>query len=291
MVAQLLELGASERHYEVLRDAVHGHDIRQVDLRGGRRRKLDLGLLGSLLQTLQSHRILTQIDLVLGLERLGHIVDQDMVEVVAAQMGVAVGRLNLEHTVAQFENRDIESTAAQVVNGHLHIRILLVQTISQSRGRRLVDDAAHLQARDLARLLGGLTLRIREIGGHGDNRLAHLLTQIILGSLLHLLEDDGRDLLRGILTAVDIHAGSVVVALDDRIGSARDVSRDLVVLLAHETLDRENCSLGIGDSLSLGRVAHLTLRVVGKCHYRRCGAVSLRVGDNHGLVALHYRYA
>ena len=95
-----------------------------------------------LLQTLHRHRILTQVDAVLGLERLGHVVDQHVVEVVAAQMRVAVGRLHLEDAVAQFQNRNIERTAAQVVNGDLHVGALLVQTVGQCRRRRLVDDTA-----------------------------------------------------------------------------------------------------------------------------------------------------
>lgn len=149
----------------------------------------------------------TQVDLVFGLEGLGHVVDQHVVEVVAAQVRIAVGRLHLEHAIAQFQNRDIERTAAQVVHGNLHIAVLLVQTVGQSGGGRLVDDAAHLQAGDFARLLGSPTLRVGEVGRHGDNRLGHLPTQVILGRLLHLLKHDGRNLLRSVLAAVDIHAG------------------------------------------------------------------------------------
>ena len=158
MVAQLLELCTRQRHYKVLRYAVYRHDVRKVDLRRGRRRQLDLGLLGSLLQTLQGHRILTQVDTVLGLECLGHVVDQHVVEVIATEVSISVGRLNLEDTVAQLQNRDIERTAAQVVHGNLHILVLLVQTVSQSRSRGLVDYTAYLQTCNLTGLLGSLTL-------------------------------------------------------------------------------------------------------------------------------------
>ena len=291
MVAQLLELGARQRHHEVLRNAVHRHDVGQVDLRRGRGRKLDLRLLGSLLQTLQGHRILTQVDAVLGLESLGHVVDQHVVEVVASQVRVAVGGLHLEDTVAQLQNRNIERTAAQVVHGDLHVVLLLVQTVSQRGGRRLVDDTAHLEARDLARLLRGLALRIGEIGRNGDDGLRDLLAQIVLGRLLHLLQNDGRDLLRRIEASVDIDARRVVVAPDDRIGSARDVGGHLVVGLAHETLDREDRALGIRNGLTLRRIADLALAVGGERHDRRGRAVSLRVGDDHGLVALHHCHA
>src|SRR5690606_41687700 len=62
----------------------------------------------------------------------------------------------------------------------------LLQAVGERRGRRLVDDAQHLQAGDRPGVLGRLALRIVEIGGHGDDRLAHLLAEIALGGLLHL---------------------------------------------------------------------------------------------------------
>ena len=291
VVAQLLELGTRERHNEVLRNAVDGHDVRQVDLRGGRGRKFDLRLLGSFLQTLQGHRILAQVDLVLGLERLGHVVDQHVVEVVAAQVGIAVGRLHFEDAVAQLEDRNIERTAAEVIHGDLHIAALLVHTVGQCGCGRLVDDTAHLQPGDLASLLRSLALRVGEIGGNRDDSLRNLLSEVVFGRFLHLLQDDGRNLLRRILAAVDIDARGVVVTLDDRIGGTLYIGRNLIVALAHETLDRKDRTFGVGDGLTLSRVTHLALAVRRESHHRRGRAVSLGVGNNHGLVALHHCYA
>ncbi len=291
VVAQLIELCSREGHHKVLRNAVDGHYVGQVDLGRCRRRELDLGLLGSLFQTLQRHRVLTQVDLMLGLESLGHVVDQHVIEVVAAEMRIAVGRLDLEYAVAEFQNRDIERTAAEVVYGDLHVVLLLVEAVCQCGRSGLVDDTAHFKTCDFAGLLGRLTLRVGEVCRNGYHRLADLLPEIILGRLLHLLQDDCRDLLRRILAAVDVDARGVVVALDDRVGRTRDVVGYLVVLLAHETLDREYRALGVGNCLTLGRVAYLALSVLSECDYRRGSAVSLRVGDDHGLIALHNCYA
>ena len=118
-----------------------------------------------------------------------------------------------------------------------------------------------------------------------------LLSEVVLGRLLHLLEDDGRNLLRRILAAVDVDAGRVVVAADDAVGRTFDVGNDLVVTLAHETLDREDRAFGVGDRLALGRVAHLALAALGERHHRRRGAVTLRVGNHHGFVAFHDGHA
>ena len=95
----------------------------------------------------------------------------------------------------------------------------------------------------------------------------------------------------GVYWRPSIHARSVVVALNDRIGSARDVGSDLVVSLAHETLDREDRALGVGDSLTLGGVADLALALGRERHDGRGRAVSLGVGNYNGLAALHHCHA
>ena len=90
--------------------------------------------------------------------------------------------------------------------------------------------------------------------------LCNLLTQIILGGLLHFLKNHGRYLLSGVQAAVDVYAGHVVVALDYLIRYAGNLFLNLIPVLTHETLDREHGTLRIGDGLTLGRITYLTLR-------------------------------
>ena len=56
-------------------------------------------------------------------------------------MGVTVGRLHLDHAFAHLEDRDVEGTAAEVVDRDLLVG-LLVQAVRQGRRRGLVDQAA-----------------------------------------------------------------------------------------------------------------------------------------------------
>ena len=96
--------------------------------------------------------------MVLVLELLCQPVDDHMVEVIAAQMGVAVGGFHLKHTVAQLQNGDIEGAAAQVKHRNLHVGHLLVQAVGQSGRSRLVNDTFHIQTGNCTGLLGRLTL-------------------------------------------------------------------------------------------------------------------------------------
>ncbi len=122
--------------------------------------ELLLGLFGLFAQALQGQLVLAQVDALFLLELVGQIVGQTHVEVLAAQEGVAVGRLHLEHAVADLEDRDVEGAAAQVIDGDL-LAVVLVQAIGQGGRGRLVDDAQDFEAGDLAGVLGRLTLACR----------------------------------------------------------------------------------------------------------------------------------
>ena len=236
----------------------------------------------------EGHRVLLQVDAaVLRGELAGEPVDDDLVEVVAAEVGVTVGGHDLEDTVAELEDGDIESTAAEVEDRDLGVLVLLVKTVGQSGCGRLIDDALDVETGDLASLLGGLALGVGEVCGDRDDSLGNLLAEIVLGSLLHLLEDDGGNLLRSIQAAVDVDTGSVVFTLDDFVGHAGDLSRDLVVGLAHETLDGVDGVGRIGDGLALGGIADFAFSAFGERHYGRSGTLAFIVDDDGRLVAFH----
>ncbi len=201
VVDQRLVFGPSELQREMLGAARVGGDVGQIDVGLGRRGQLDLRLFGRLLEALKGELVLGQVDALLLLELGREILDEPHVEVLAAEEGVAVGRLHLEHAVADLEDRDVERAAAEVVDGD-RAGLLLVEAVGERRRGRLVDDAQHFEAGDLAGVLGRLTLGVVEIGGNGDDRLGDRAAEMRLRGLLHLLQDEGRDLRRRILLAV-----------------------------------------------------------------------------------------
>ena len=191
---QLIELGPGEGHVQVLGAVGVGGDIGQVDVGGGDAGQLDLGLLGGLLQPLHGHPVGRQVHAVGALELADQPLHDALVEVVAAQAVVAGGGQHLDDAVVNVQDGHIERAAAQVVHHDL-LALLLVHAVGQGRGGGLVDDALHVQAGDLAGVLGGLTLRVGEVGGDGDDRLGDGSAQIGLGVRLQLLQDHGADLL------------------------------------------------------------------------------------------------
>ena len=87
-----------------------------------------------------------------------------------------------------FDDRDIERTAAEVVNRDSRIARLLVHTVGKRRRSWLVDNALHVETSNAARIFSRLTLGIVKVGRHSDNRLGYRLAQEIFGGLLHLLQ-------------------------------------------------------------------------------------------------------
>ena len=138
---------------------------------------------------------LAQVDAVLLQEPVADVVEQQLVEVVAAEVGVAVAGEDLDDAPLDLGDRDVERAAAQVVDQQ-PLRLGRVRVVGEHGGGRLVDDPDDLQARQLARLAGRLPLALVEEGRDGDHGLLDRLAQRLLGALLERPEDDRRDLLR-----------------------------------------------------------------------------------------------
>ena len=56
-------------------------------------------------------------------------------------------------------------------------------------------------------------------------------------------------------------------------------------------IDGSDGTVGVGDGLALGHLAHHPLAVLGEGDDRGGGAVAFRVGDDDGLAALHHGHA
>ena len=281
---------AGQLHLQVLGTGGVGRDERQIDVGFEQGRKVHLGLFGSFLEALQGHLVLGKIDAVFFLKFGDDPIDDALVDVVAAQVGVAVGGFDFDHAFADFENRDVERAAAEIVDGDGFV-LDLIQAVCQRGRGGLVDDAHDFEARDLAGILGGLALRIVEVGGHGDHRLGDLLAQIGLGGFLQLGEDHRRNFGRRVLLAHDVHAGVAVLPASDLVGHHLHLFRDFVEAASHETFDGENRVFRIGDGLALGNLSDQALAALGERHNGRSGALTFLIRNYRRLAGFHHGYA
>jgi hypothetical protein len=156
------------------------------------------------------------------------VANQVDVEILTTKVGVTVGRLDLEDTVLDLQDRDIESTTTKIVDGD-HAVSLLLQTIGKSGSSGLVDDTENVETSDLTGVLGALALGIVEVSGNSDDGVLDGLGQVGLGGLLHLLEDESTNLRGRVVLASGRDPGVAVGVLDDLVGNLLDVTLDLGV--------------------------------------------------------------
>ena len=84
----------------------------------------------------------------LALELVHEVLHHAVIEILTAQMGVASRGLDFENTALDRQQRHIKRTAAQIKDQNVAARfgdLLLVQTVGDGGGCRLVDDALDVE--------------------------------------------------------------------------------------------------------------------------------------------------
>ena len=103
------------------------------------------------------------------LGRLDDPAEHAMIEVIAAKRRIAIGGQHFEHALGQAQDRDVERSAAKVVY-RVDTFGGIVEAVGDRRRGRLVQQPQDRQAGKLRGILGGLALRVVEIGRHGHHR-------------------------------------------------------------------------------------------------------------------------
>ena len=96
-------------------------------------------------------------------DSLDQPVDDLLVPVVATEVVVAAGGLDLDDALADLEQGHVERAATEVEDEDRLVLLALVQAVRQRGRGGLVDDAQDVEARDLTGLLGGLALGVVEV--------------------------------------------------------------------------------------------------------------------------------
>lgn len=155
----------------------------------------------------------------LALELVAEVVDETVVKVLTTKVSVTSSGLDLEDTLLNGKERDIEGTSTKIEDEDVLLTLLLlVKTVGNGSGSGLVDDTENVEASNGTSVLGGLPLVVVEVGGDGDDGLLDLLAELGLGDLLHLDEDHGGHFLGreslGLVEVLDLDLGGSIVVDD-----------------------------------------------------------------------------
>ena len=167
----------------------------------------------------------------------GEFVGQRGVDVVAAESRVAVGGEDLENAFVQFEDGDVERAAAEIVDRDFRFLLEPVEAVGQRGGGRFVDDALDVESGEAARFLGGVALRVVEVGRDGDDRARDRFAERALDVGLQFLEHLGRNFLGRPGAARQFDADRFAPLPGHGIADDHFFAGNFAAAPAHETLD------------------------------------------------------
>ena len=205
ILCELLESCSCYVHIQMERTGCVCSDERQIDLCGLCCRELLLCFLCSLFESLKSHLVLSEVDAVLFLEAVCKEVHQGVVEIISAEVCIAVCSEYFKYSVAELEYGYIECAAAQVVYKDLVASCIFIESVCQRSSCRLVDDSLDIEACDLARVFCRLLLCIAEVSRNCDYSFCYLLAEICFSVGFQFLKYHCRDILRCIVFSAEIY--------------------------------------------------------------------------------------
>ena len=262
-----------------------GRDV-EIDPLPGRQARLQRGGGAGRQRFLDSTRLDRQQALVLRRQQrqiglLQRPAIQPVVEVIAAERGVAAGSQHLEHALGEAEDRDVEGAAAEVID-RVDAFGGVVQPVGQRGRGRFVQQAQHVQASDARGVARGLALRVVEVRRHRDHRADQRPAERSLGTLAQVTQDVGRHLDRA------AHTGSGADLqhprrIDEVVRQVFDVVHVLDAA-PHEALDRDHGAARIAGLMRNGIGADLRAAIGQVANHRGQQRPPLFIGQ-------HFRHA
>ena len=226
--------------------------------------QFDLCLFCLILQTLHSGLITGEVNTLVIFKALYKPINDFLVKVIAAEMVITGCSKNFLYSFAHFNNRHIESTAAEVIY-HYFLFIFFVYAIRKSSSCRLVDNTLNIQSCDFAGILRCLTLCVGKVSRNGNDSLRYRLTEICFCIFFQLGEYHCRNFLRCIVFIVDLN----------------------FVGRTHFSFNRRNGVVRVGNRLTLCHLTYQSFAVLRKCNNRRRCSCSFCIGDDDRFAAFN----
>src|SRR5690606_39080310 len=112
-------------------------------------------------------------------DTLADMVEENLVEVVAAEMVVAVGCEDLENVAGDLQDRDVEGSAAEIEDS-IRAGALAAEAVRERGGGWFINNAEDFEAGHFGRGFCRSALLVVEVRGDRDDGLADLLAEVIL---------------------------------------------------------------------------------------------------------------
>ena len=267
IVCQFVKFCSCQSYIQMLGTILIHCDEGQVDVCGSYCRQFFFRFFRSFFQSLHCHFVFGQIHAFCFSEFFYQEVDHSLVEVVTAQVCITVCCQYFDYAVTDFDDGNVECTAAQVVY-HDFLFIFVIQTVSQRCRCGFVDDTFYIQTGDSACVFCCLSLRVIEVSRYCDNCFGNCFAQISFCVCFQFLQDHCRDFLRGVTFAFNVY----------------------FVVFAHVAFDGSDCVVGVCDRLTFCCFTNQSFAIFCKTYYGRSCSCAVAVYDNNGLTAFHYCY-
>ncbi|MPM47306.1 hypothetical protein SDC9_94015 [bioreactor metagenome] len=200
----------------------------------------------SFTQTLQSHTVNRKVYTGFFLKFANHPVHNTFIKVIAAKMSITICCFNFENAVAHLKDRNVESTAAKVINQNSVI-VGFINTISQCRSSRFVDNTQNFQACYFASVFSCLTLAVAEVSRYSNNCLGYFFAQIFFSIFFQLLQNHRGNFFRRIFFIINCY----------------------FVISSHVTFNGTDSTVRIRNCLPFCQLSNQTLTGFRKANNRR----------------------
>ncbi len=131
-----------------------------------------------LFQTDTCIHILPKVHAVLFLKLSVQPVHEFFIKILSSKPVISVARFHFQHSVKHFQKRNVEGTAAQIIDQNMAFLFHMIQTITQRCSSRFIYNTLHLKSCFHSCSHGCLSLDIVKISRHRDHCPGDLFLQI-----------------------------------------------------------------------------------------------------------------
>ena len=261
----------------------------KVEYRGLGFRKPMLHFDESLAEFLRQFTVRRKIDAVVPENLLVDKGLEQIVDVVAPEVGVAVGREYLIDVALaggdELQDGNVKRAAAEIVDRDA-AALLFVEAVGQRRSGGFVHEAQNFEAGDFPGILGSLALGIVEVSGDGDDGAIHGFAKISLRPVSQLTKNEGGNFRRSKNFIAKQHTDDIFVRGIDAERKESQFVLNIRGAAAHEALHGVNGALRLRQQAAASGFANDDGAIGIKAHNRRAEGVAVGTRDTLRLARL-----